>query len=190
MLRYIYLLQSSIECSAHAHPLESEFVVYRGIRRDGARLVSLYESMIGEMIVWPGFTSTSTERDCVLEEFILDEDSMLFEITLYPGSVAVDLHRSQISAHEYESEILIAASSGFVIDEVDHLDIPNRGPDRRSILRIPLIRMRYSLSWSDFDIDASPVSVLIQSDETDNDMRKKLWRSKAMDSVFRPGSCT
>jgi hypothetical protein len=34
--------------------------VYRGISQHGRKLAPLYESMIGEVIILPGFTSTST----------------------------------------------------------------------------------------------------------------------------------
>jgi hypothetical protein len=43
-------------------PLESNLTVYCGIEQHGKHPVPLYESMIGEVIVWQGFTSTSLEK--------------------------------------------------------------------------------------------------------------------------------
>jgi hypothetical protein len=110
ILHYIYLLQSSLEYCSHYYPLSKECVVYRGYRSGGVRLAPLYESMIDEVIVWSGFTSTSTNRAYVMRQFIKDEDSILFEIALHPGDVAVSMR--QYSVILLESEILIAASLG------------------------------------------------------------------------------
>jgi hypothetical protein len=57
IVRYIYLLQSSIECYSQSHPLESDVIVYRGISSKGKQFAPLYELMIDEVIVWSGFTS-------------------------------------------------------------------------------------------------------------------------------------
>jgi hypothetical protein len=151
IIRYIYLLQSSIEYCSHAKSLSSEMIVYRGIQHDVQILVPLYESMIGEMIVWPSFTSTSSERELVISNFITSEDSLLFEILLHPGDVAVPI--ADYSDHEYESEILIAASSGFTIDDVEWVEI--RG------LKIAQVRLSYCMSWYDFNIDDPPDPILI-----------------------------
>jgi hypothetical protein len=61
MLRYVYLLQSSIHYCSHIQHFSSNFWVYRAVPTGGSELVNLYHSMIGEIIVWPGFTSTSTD---------------------------------------------------------------------------------------------------------------------------------
>jgi hypothetical protein len=66
ILRYIYLLQSSIEYYSHIKPLSSDMTVYRGIQQGGKILLPLYESLIGEVIVWPSFTNTSTNRCLML----------------------------------------------------------------------------------------------------------------------------
>jgi hypothetical protein len=79
--------------------------VYRGIEQHGNHLVPLYESMIGEVIVWPGLTSTSQHRDYVMSHFFPGQDSLLFEIKLHPGDIAVKIDK--YSAFEEESEILI-----------------------------------------------------------------------------------
>jgi hypothetical protein len=151
ILRYIYLLQSSIEYFSHMQPLSSPMVVYRGISQPRKMLVPLYESMIGEVIVWPGFTSTSTDRDFVILQFIRKEESMLFEISLHPGDVAVAIH--EYSDHENESEVLIAASSGFTVEAVEWVEI--RG------MNIPQVRLSYCMSWYDFNIDDPPEPILI-----------------------------
>jgi hypothetical protein len=151
IMRYSYLLQSSIEYCSHIRPLLSNMLVYRVIQQQGKDLVPLYESMIGEVIVWPGFTSTSTDRDFIIARFVKSVDSLLFEISLPPGEVAVAIN--EYSDHGNESEILIAASSGFMVDEVEWIDIPGS--------RIAQVRLSYFISWHDFNIDDPPVQVLV-----------------------------
>jgi hypothetical protein len=151
ILRYIYLLQSSIECYSHKEPLSSNLCVYRGIPNRGKILMPLYESMIDEVIIWPGFTSTSLDRDKVIDDFINGEDSLLFEILLHPGDVAVRI--DTFSVHPDEKEILIAASSGFSVEDVTWVDIKG--------LKIGNVRLSYCLSWYDFNIDDPPVPVLV-----------------------------
>jgi TPR repeat protein len=151
ILRYIYLLQSSIEYCSHMKPLISNMIVYRGIEQQGKHLVPLYESMIGEVIVWPGFTSTSADRDFVISRFIKGPDSLLFEIKLHPGDIAVKIH--EYSAYQEESEILIAASSGFKVKSVDWIDI--------SGMKIAQIRLSYFISWYNFNIDDPPAPILV-----------------------------
>jgi TPR repeat protein len=151
ILHYIYLLQSSIEYCSHHQPLSCDIIVYRGIPQQGKMLAPLCESMIGEVIVWPGFTSTSTDRNLVISRFINDEDSLLFEISLHPGDVAVAIQ--DYSEHPHEAEIVIAASSGFRIDDVEWIDI--RG------CKIGQVRLSYCFSWYDFNIDDPPVPILV-----------------------------
>jgi hypothetical protein len=88
LLHYIYLLQSSIEYDSHIHPLSTEIVVYRGFKSGGSKLIPLYHSMIGEVIVWSSFTSTSMKQESVIENYIAVEDSILFEILLHRGDAA------------------------------------------------------------------------------------------------------
>jgi hypothetical protein len=159
ILSYIYLLQSSIEYCSHNRPLVSDLIVYRGIRQRGKLLAPLYESMIGEVIVWPGFTSTSTNRSLVISRFITSEDSLLFEISLHPGDVAVAI--SDYSEHPFESEILIAASSAFTVDGVEWIDIRQKSGSGFRELRIAQVRLSYAISWHDFDIDDMPEPVLV-----------------------------
>jgi hypothetical protein len=151
ILHYIYLLQSSIEYCSHRQPLSSDITVYRGIRTQGRMLAPLYESMIGEIIHWPGFTSTSKDPDVVKSTFINGEDSLLFKISLHPGDVAVDIH--EYSRSGQEAEILIAASSGFTIDDVEWIVV--RG------WRIAQVQLSYCMSWYDFNIDDPPAPILI-----------------------------
>jgi hypothetical protein len=80
ILGYICLRQSSIEYWSRIQPVASEMIVCRGLRREGKKLAPLYESMIDEIIVWPRFTSASTDRQLVLSRFIEGEDSLLFEM--------------------------------------------------------------------------------------------------------------
>jgi hypothetical protein len=155
ILRYIYLLQSSIECCAHHQPVSEGVVVYRGIQSQGTQLATLYESMVGEVIVWPGFTSTSTNRDLVISRFLKDENSLLFEIALHTGAVAADIQ--DYSAYRSESEILIAASSGFMVDEVDWIDVQSRS----RTVKIAHVRLSYCMSWYDFNIDDLPAPVFV-----------------------------
>jgi hypothetical protein len=77
--------------------------------------------VIGEVIVWPSFTSASIDRNLVISRFIDGEDSLLFEILPHPGDVAVAIH--DYSDHPEELEILIAASSGFMMDRVEWIDV-------------------------------------------------------------------
>jgi hypothetical protein len=167
ILHYIYLLQSSLEYCSRKDPLANATVVYRVISGNGSRLGSLYESMIDEVIVWPSFTSTSTDRAFVIAHFIKDEDSILFEIRLHPGAVPASIQA--YSAVPSESEYLIAASSGFKVDAVDYVDVDvnigGQSSDGLRRLRIPEVKLSYCLSWSDFDINERPVAVLIESEE-------------------------
>jgi hypothetical protein len=164
ILCYIYFLQSSLEHCSHNHPLLANLVVYRGINRGGGRLVSLYESMIDEVIVWRGFTSTSKDRDYVIEHFLSDDDSILFEITLHPGSVAVCIE--DYSHYQSESEVLIAAETAFKIEGVEYIDLTIEESECQNSVTIPLVKLSSSLSWSDFDINERPETVIVESDTT------------------------
>jgi hypothetical protein len=162
ILHYIYLLQSSLEYYSYHHPLSKDIIVYRGLKNGGQRLASLYASMIDEVIVWSSFTSTSTDQRYVIKHFIQDEDSILFEIALHPGNVAVCIR--DYSVFRGESEILIAASTGFKIDGVEYIDVEIENPDGLSDVRIPMVKLSYFRSWSDFNIDECPPTVLIEGD--------------------------
>jgi hypothetical protein len=133
--------------------------VYRGIER-GADLVPLYESLIGDVVVWPGFTSTSLDRDSVLSRFITGGDCVLFEIELHPSDVAVMIEK--YSKHSSEKEVLIPASTAFKVISIDSTDVLIYGEDVGStIFPIPVVRLGYFLHWYDFYLDQRPHPVLV-----------------------------
>jgi hypothetical protein len=70
---------------------------------------------------------------------------------LHPGDAAVDMRN--YSDYVRESEILIAASSGFMVEAVDWVEI--RG------IRIAQVRLNYWMSWYSFNIDDQPKLILI-----------------------------
>jgi hypothetical protein len=113
---------------------------------DGIRRAALYESMIDDVIVWSGFTSTSTNRAYVIRHFLKNEDSIPFEIALHPGNVAIDVKKHSI--YRVESEILIPASTGFKIDTVEYIDLGMPESDDLNTVRIPMVKMSYFLSWT------------------------------------------
>jgi hypothetical protein len=158
IVSYIYLLQSSIESRSHVAPIRENFVVYRGIQ-NSADQGMFYESMIGDVVVWCGFTSTSTDRDYVVNEFITDDDCVLFEIELHPDDVAVFIERD--SEYEFEREVLIAASTGFQVLSVDYTDVSICGECDESVhVHLPIVKLSYFLHWYDFDLDQCPPRVL------------------------------
>jgi hypothetical protein len=159
VLSYVYLLQSSIACLARENPIRDNLVVYRGIRQAADR-VMLYESAIGDVVVWPEFTSAFTDLDYVLNHFITDEDCVLFKIELHPGDVAVQIER--YSADQAGDEVLIAASTGFRIDSVDDTDVSIPAEDGcLNLFHLPTIGLSYFLHWYDFDLDQRPPRVVV-----------------------------
>jgi TPR repeat protein len=122
ILNYIYLLQSSIyECACNS-PITENQVVYRGLSSRGSELGPLYASFLGQVIVWKSFTSTSTDIECAMREFVESSEGILFEITLCAGAVAGDIHR--YSVYPDEREVLIAAMSGFMVESIDYIPTP------------------------------------------------------------------
>jgi hypothetical protein len=91
-----------------------------------------------------------------------DKDSILFEIALHPGNVAICI--ADHSVRPSESQILIAASTGFKIEGVEYIDVEMQSSDCSKVVTIPVVKMSYFLSWSDFDIDECPPRSLIESD--------------------------
>jgi hypothetical protein len=77
----------------------------------------------------------------------------LFEIELHPGDIAVDIQRE--SEYHHEREILVPTSTAFEVISVDDVDvsIPACGGNSPLMLRIPVVRLSYSLHWFDFDLD-------------------------------------
>jgi TPR repeat protein len=161
ILSYIYLLQSSIECGSHETPIRENLVVYRGIR-GATDLGMLYESTIDDVIIWPEFTSTFTDRDYVLNSCITDEDCILFEIELHPGDVAVLIE--QRAEHQSGNEVLIVASTGFKVVSVDDTELSIQGEDGTSkLFHHPIVQLSYFLHWYDFDLDQRPPLVCVCS---------------------------
>jgi hypothetical protein len=155
ILSVVYLLQSSIEQWSLHHPIEA-CTVYRGFSSDGDAHANLYASMIEQVIVWRGFASTSPDRERVISSFVCGPSGILFEIYLPAGAVAVSI--AEFSAHPSESEVLIAASSGFVVNSVDDISILD--PATGLEFTIPLVRLTYFVSWYDFDLERRPPRLL------------------------------
>jgi hypothetical protein len=152
VISYIYLLQSSIEQWSHLHPLKESCVVYRGFRSDGDKHALLYQSMIGDVVVLDGFVSASQDKDLVISSFVESDSGLLFEISLPAGAVAVSI--VPFSDYPGESEILIAASSGFLVDSVDEISVVNRETGLE--FNIPCVKLTYFLSWYDFEVNLRP----------------------------------
>jgi hypothetical protein len=140
--------------------------------------------MIDEVIVWSSFTSTSINQAYVIKHFMQDEDSILFEIALHSGDVAISIQ--EYSAVPSESEILIAASTGFRIDEVEYIDCEMEESDDSKIVRIPMVKLSYVRSWSEFNIDEGPPTVLIEGDAICNNEERKQEKEKTkeMDKIL------
>jgi prephenate dehydrogenase len=115
--------------------------------------------MIGEVIVWSGFTSASLKRESMITDFITSKDSILFEILLHPGNTAA--HVWDHSMFTSESEILIAASSVFMVESVESIDIAMEMIDNMTQLMIPLVKLIYWMSWPGFDIDERLATILL-----------------------------
>jgi hypothetical protein len=159
-LSYIYLLQSSIAYRSRFFPLVSDVTVYRGISRCSPTLASLYESMIGELVVWPAFTSTSRNREFVIHSFLRGEQSILFDINLSPGDVVADI--TDDSVFPGEEEFLISASSAFIVVSVDKIIVEKLEQGATIHLEIPHVTLKYSLGWHDFEIDTPPPHFIIE----------------------------
>jgi hypothetical protein len=115
--------------------------------------------MIGEAIVWPGFTSTSTDVDYVIETVAGSPDAILFEVELHPGDIAAMIQ--DYSEYRQESEVLIAACSAFVVVATDSIHVPNANPAALTGFTIPKVRLNYFSSWFDFDIDSIPPALMV-----------------------------
>jgi hypothetical protein len=151
LMNYLSLLQSSITFCSQSRPLRENLVVYRSVEQC-YKSVPLYESRVGNVVLWPGFTSTSTDPDSVLNRFITDKNSILFEIELHPGNVAVRIE--EYSKSQSEKEVLIASSTGFTVLSVTSADVwVQPGSGDPISLRIPIVGLSYFLHWYDFDLD-------------------------------------
>jgi hypothetical protein len=177
LLSYIYLLQSSIECFSHLRPISDPIVVYRGMSSCDSDIVSIYESMIGQLIVWPGFTSTSRKFDYVIDTFVKSGHGMLFEIFLHPGDTAAEI--GQFSDIPGESEILIAASSVYRVDAVTEIEVLTGDPVDSRSFSVTKVTLTYEISWYDFDLDAPPPHFIINegTPKTEFDQSNPFMRS-------------
>jgi hypothetical protein len=70
----------------------------------------------------------------------------------------------QYSAIPFESEILNVASTSFKTEGVEYIDLRIEKLDCLSVVTIPVVKMSYFLSWSDFEIHKCPPAVMIESD--------------------------
>jgi hypothetical protein len=150
LLSYVYIIQSAIQWVSDLHPIVSECVVYRGLSFEGESLMPLYESLIGAAIVWPGFSSTSRDREMVIKVFIDNDSGILFEIKLNAGAVACSI--DAYSEYPGESEILIAAASTFVVTSVELIDVEFTRHEPSRSAQIPLVKLEYCCSWYDWDV--------------------------------------
>jgi hypothetical protein len=116
------LIQSSIDYYSHIQPLLSDAMVEGGIRQHGRMLAPLYESMVGEVIICSGFTSTSADRNLMISRFIDGEHSLPFEMSLRPGDVA-------------------ALSPGFTVDEVKWIQLRCKTDSGFDEVRLPQGRL-------------------------------------------------
>jgi hypothetical protein len=151
LVNYLYLLQSSIAFRSRSRPLRENFVVYRGIEQC-YEFVPLYKSIAGNVVFLPRLTSTSTDRNYILNHFITDENSVLFEIELHAGDMAVRIE--EYFNFRLEREFLITALIGCKVLSVTYADVSVQLDSGGSIsLRIPVVRLSSFLHWSDFDLD-------------------------------------
>jgi hypothetical protein len=151
LLSYVYLLQSSIDYWSQLHPMDEDTVVYRGIPLIGPTLAVLYESVVGEIVLWRSFTSTSRRIEIAVHSFAKNRTGILFEIALHPGCAAADI--SSFSDHA-ESEVLIAAYTAFHVDSVDEYHIPSAVSESGEEEILPFVKLSFAFSWFDFDLES------------------------------------
>jgi hypothetical protein len=129
----------------------------------GSELAPLDESYIDRVIIWTGFTNTSLDLQYVINEFVRSPQGILFEITLHPGAVATNI--SSYSAYLAESEVLIAAMSGFVVESVDYGSDQHEDTtaEQHNTVDSRILRVKLGswLSWIDCDMDKQPVNLII-----------------------------
>jgi hypothetical protein len=86
----------------------------------------------------------------------------LFEISLHSGDVAVSIY--DYSDHSDEFEIRIASSSGFMVEEVEWINIRQESESGFREFQIAQVRLNYCISWYDFNIDDPRDPILVSSD--------------------------
>jgi hypothetical protein len=95
----------------------------------------------------------------VIRHFVRGPDSILFKINLHPGDVAARIQ--DYSKHQHESEVLVAALSGFVVIATQPFQVPKANPDDSTGFTIPMVILNYYVSWIDFDIDSIPQPFMV-----------------------------
>jgi TPR repeat protein len=130
------LLQAVIEDRA---VYRDPCIVYRGFRNGGNVLAGLYASVIGEIVIWRGFTIASKDRDLVVKEFASGRDGILFQIALGLGTIAADGEGC---------DVIIAAESGFKICSVD------------VEMGILVVKLEWVSGWSEADLEFDPRDLL------------------------------
>jgi hypothetical protein len=140
-LSYVYLLQFAIEklCSEWIDTVS----VFRGFPEGGQVLAAQYGELVGELIVWSGFSMASVEIGKVVQNFVRGNDGILFEIVLTPGTIAVTLGFDDTE----ESDVLIAAGSIFKVESVSTFVDDEHGWE------IPIVKLTWNSSWSDDGIE-------------------------------------
>jgi hypothetical protein len=159
LLSYIYLLQSSVDYSSRLTGNNKNRIVYRGFPSNGAATVALYQSLIGEVIIWPAFVSTSTDIACVFRCFVRSENGILFEIELHEGDAAADIAHD--SDYSREREVLIAASTGFLVVGVGEKTFIRRKRDVVAEFTVRVVKLKYFMHWYDLDIETLPPVLLV-----------------------------
>jgi hypothetical protein len=95
-------------------------------------LLPVYQSKIGAVIVFPGFTRTSADRDFVISRFITGEDNLLFEISVFPGDGAAAIHDyrsgSRSKSHIGMSFLSIPATQVFQVLDLTLFGVLKRCP--------------------------------------------------------------
>jgi hypothetical protein len=86
------------------------------------------------------------------------------EITLHFGAIATNI--SNLSAIPRESEVLIAAVSGFLVESVDYVSDQEEETTEGQLstldFKIPTVKLTHWLSWVDFDMNKQPADLIIR----------------------------
>jgi hypothetical protein len=148
-LSYVCLIQGAIELFAEA----VEAPVFCGLPARGSDIAALYCSAVGQVVVWPAFTSASREAARVISDFVRGGDGILFEITLGAHKIAAPV--GNLRKGQDTSEVLIAAASLFRVDAVEAFD---SGDGEHAC---PVVRLTCVGEWSELQIERNPRSCLM-----------------------------
>jgi hypothetical protein len=135
--------------------------VRRAVHSGLSQIVGHFKRMILQSLLRPMWKILRKHFYSPLH-FIKNEDNILFEIVLHPGDIAICIADHSVTASE--SEILIAELTGFKMDQIESIDLEITESDDLNYVRIPVVKMCYFLSWSDFDIDECSPRVLVEDD--------------------------